>query len=83
MRKESFESLIDRMEEAAENTGNALAFWQQVALVLRVWEGIKDGWFPAVHFDPRYNDGLRDLAAASKRFGSSLVSAANQRAFAA
>lgn len=82
MSKETFESLIARMEAAADNTGNALAFWQQVAWVLRVWSDAKDGWVPVVHFDPRYNAGLRDLETAFKRFGASLFTAANERAFA-
>lgn len=82
MRKEPFESLISRMEVAADKSGCAKAFWQNVALVLIVWDDIKRGWTPVVSFDARYNEGLRDLEAAYRRFGSSLVVAANQRAFA-
>lgn len=81
MERETFENLVDRMETAAEKSGDAMAFWQQVALVLQIWRDCKGGWFPVVTFDPRYQPGLRDLEAASKRFGIALVDAANQRAF--
>lgn len=79
----TFSNLINRMDDAADRSGCASAFWQQVALVLRVWESVKEGWMPVVQFDPRYNHGLSDLSAAYKRFGGLLVSEANSRAFAA
>jgi hypothetical protein len=82
MRKETLESLITRMDDAADKSGCASAFWRQVALVLIVWDDVKRGWMPVVGFDPNCNEGLRDLADAYRQFGSSLVVAANQRAFA-
>ncbi len=83
MAKENFETLITRMEAAADKTGNSISFWQQVSLVLTIWSDSKRGWMPVVEFDPRHNTGLRDLADAFRNFGDRLLGAVNQRAFAA
>jgi hypothetical protein len=81
-RTETLEGLIDRMEVAADKSGCASRFWQQVSIVLIVWEDVKRGWAPTVQYDHRYQQGLRDLADAYRRFGQRLVDAVNQRAFA-
>lgn len=72
---------IAQMEKAARCSENAGLFWKQIALVLQVWQSTKQGFMPTVQFDPRYQGGLRDLAAAYNRFKSALVDAVNVIAF--
>jgi hypothetical protein len=81
MAKISFEALVNEMDRQAQASGDARCWWNTAALVLTVWDGCKDGWFPAVRFDPR-RESLQGLAKAFKLFGADLLNAANARAFA-
>jgi hypothetical protein len=82
MAKISFEALVSDMDRQAQASGDARCWWNTASLVLTVWSNCKDGWFPAVRFDPRVNRNLDGLSKAFKLFGADLLNAANARAFA-
>jgi hypothetical protein len=79
MAKISLETLVAEMDRQADASGDARCWWNTASLVLTVWSGCKDGWFPVSHFDPRNNPALAGLAKAFKMFGADLLNAANAR----
>lgn len=78
----TFEALIKEMDKQAAQSGDARCWWNTASLILTVWSNCKDGWFPAVRFDPRVNRALEGLAKAYRQFGADLLNSANSRAFA-
>ena len=79
----TLEALIKEMDKQANASGDEIRWWQQAALILKVWSSCTNGWFPTSSFDPRNNRSLEGLAKAYRLFGSDLVHTANFKAFAA
>lgn len=77
----TLEALIKEMDKQAAHSGDARCWWNTASLILTVWSNCRDGWFPAVRFDPRVNRTLEGLAKAYHQFGADLLTAANARAF--